>query len=174
MATSGIVSVLLLLAAAYSGFLASGLGSVLTAVAFAALGLVVVLIVPLYLRAVVRALRGAPLLTLDRDGVTLHSARVRLPWSNLAEIRIDHMAGRGPGFDMIVFVPVDEHAALASLRGLPRRFARDGIKRFGGPIFVRAGHLASPVEEILATARRSTPAPVRHHHALGRQPRISR
>jgi hypothetical protein len=36
----------------------------------------------------------APLLTLDRDGVTLHSARIRLPWSNVAEIRIGHTAAR--------------------------------------------------------------------------------
>jgi hypothetical protein len=166
----GFFALLLLLATAYSGFLAFGIGAAFLFVPFIAFGLVTLLIVPRYLRAAARAFRGAPFLTLDREGVTLHSARIALPWSNVAEIRIDHTAGRGSRSDTLVFVPVDERAAVAALRGLPRWFARDGIKRFGGPIFVRAGHLASPVEEILSAARRSTSAPVRHHHALNRKP----
>jgi hypothetical protein len=170
MAKSGIISALFLTAAAYAGYLAAGLDSVLAAFAFVALGLATVLTVPLYLRAVVRALRGAPLLTLDREGVTLHSARIHLPWSNIKEIRIDHTAGHGPAHDMIVFVPADEHAAVTPLRGLRRRFARDGIERLGGPIFVRAGHLSTPLEEILTAARKSTPAPIRHNHKLGKTP----
>jgi hypothetical protein len=167
LAPPGVLALILPLATAYAGFLALGVGAVLAAVAFTVFGLVTLVLVPLYLRAVVRALRGAPLLTFDADGVTLHSARVTLPWSNVAQIRIDHTPGRA---DMIVFVPEDPDRAVEGLRGLPRRFARDGIRRVGGPIFVRAAQLASPVEEILAAVRRSTSAPVRHHRTLGRTP----
>lgn len=165
----GFFALFLLLVTAYSGFLAFGIGAAFFFVPFIAFGLVTLLIVPRYLRAAGRALRGAPLLSLDRDGVVLHSARIVLPWSNVEEIRIDHTAGRGARSDTLVFVPVDERAAVQALRGLPRWFARDGIKRLGGPIFVRAGHLAKPIEEILSAARRSTSAPVRHHHALNRK-----
>jgi hypothetical protein len=56
-----------------------------------------------------------------------------------------------------------------------RRFARDGMRRLGGPIFVRVVQLASPIEEVLAAARRWSAVPVRHHHSLGRNPvKISR
>ena len=62
--------------------------------------------------------------------------------------------------------------------GFAARFTNAGAhvwsQRFGGPIFVRARDLASPAEEILAAARRSTPAPVRHHHALGRSLALGR
>ncbi|MGH3377483.1 MAG: hypothetical protein ACRDP6_22355 [Actinoallomurus sp.] len=170
----GLLSVFILLVTAYVGFLAFGIGALFLFVAFVAFALVTLLIVPRYLRALARVLRGAPLLTLDHDGVTFHSAPIAMPWSNIAEIRIDHTAGRGARSDTLVFVPVDERAALKSLRGLPRWFARDGIKRVGGPIFMRVGVLACPIEEILAAVQRLTSAPVRHQHALGRRPKISR
>jgi hypothetical protein len=164
---SGVFVVALPLATAYAGFLALNSGVVIAAAAFTVFGLVTLALVPLYLRAVVRAMRGAPLLTFSPDGVTLHSARVTLPWSNLAQIRIDHTPGHA---DLIVFVPLEQERVLEGLRGLPRKFARDGIRRVGGPIFVRTTQLARPVEEILAAARESTPAPVRHHRKLGRTP----
>jgi hypothetical protein len=167
LAPSGVLVVLLPLATAYAAFLALNLGVVIAAVAFTVFGLVTVALVPLYLRAMVRALRGAPLLSFSDRGVTLHSARVTLPWSNLAQIRIDHTPGRS---DLIVFVPLDQERVLEGLRGLPRRFARDGVRRVGGPIFVRTAQLTRPVEEILAAARHSSPAPVRHHRTLGRTP----
>ena len=159
--------VVLLAGTVYTGFLARGLSMLPAVVAFAGCVLASLVLVPLYLRAVVRALSGAPLLTLDGEGVTLHSARVRLPWSNVAAIRIDHSSGRRRSSDTIVFVPVDEVRAVEELRGLPRRFARDGIQRLGGPIFVRVTHLGRPLDEILAAVRRSTPAPIRHHHLGG-------
>jgi hypothetical protein len=162
LAKAGLPSVLLAFGTAYTGHLASG-GEAVATVAFAGCALATLLIVPLYLRAVVRAVRGAPLLTLDRAGVTLHSARITLPWPELAEIRIQH----GAAGDLLVFVPLDAARVLAGLRGLRRRFARDGMSRVGGPIFVRAAQLASPVEEILAAARHWSAAPVRHRHALG-------
>jgi hypothetical protein len=167
LASSGVPVVLLPLAGASAGVLTLHGGVVLASVAFTGFGLVTLALVPLYLRAVVRALRGASLLTFDADGVTLHSARVTLPWSNLAQIRVDHTPGHS---DLIVFVPLDPERVLEELRGLPRRFARDGIRRVGGPIFIRTAQLARPAEEILAAARRSSSAPVRHHRTLGRTP----
>jgi hypothetical protein len=166
-ASSGVVVALLPLASASVAFMTLHAGVTVAAVAFTGFGLVTLALVPLYLRAVVRALRGAPLLTFSDDGVTLHSAWVTLPWSNLAQIRIDHTPGRS---DLIVFVPLDQERVLEGLRGLPRKFARDGIRRVGGPIFVRPTQLARPVEEILAAARHASSAPVRHHRTLGRAP----
>lgn len=163
----GIPAVLLPLVTAYAGYLALGAGVVIAAVVFTVWGLVTLAFVPLYVRAVVRALRGAPLLTFSDGGVTLHSARVTLPWSNLAQIRIDHAPGRS---DLMVFVPLDQERVLEGLRGRPRWFARDGVRRVGGPIFVRTTQLASPVEEILTAARDRTSAPVRHHRTLGQAP----
>ena len=171
----GVLAAIPLLGTAYTGFAAFGPASAFAAVGFVGCAAATLLIIPPYLRAVVRTLRGAPLLTLDRDGVTLHSARIRLPWSNVAEIRIGHTAGRGPAGDTLVFVPVDESRVLAELHGMRRRFARDGMRRLGGPIFVRVVQLASPIEEVLAAARRWSAAPARHHHSLGRNPvKISR
>lgn len=169
LAGSGLLTGIFLLATVYTGFFAFH-GAVFLLAAFVVCGLGTLFIGSLQLRAVTRALTGAPLLSLDREGVTLHSARVSLPWSNLKEIRIGHPADRGPNFDTLVFVPADESAAIETLRGLPRWFARDGIKRVGGPIFVRAGHLALPIEDIVHAARQWTSAPVRHHHALSRRP----
>jgi hypothetical protein len=166
---AGLVPVILLVGTACTGLAAVGAGSVYAVVGLVGCAAATLLIVPLYLRAVVRALRGAPLLTLDRDGVTLHSARIRLPWSNVAQIRIGHI-GHGPAGDTLVFVPADESRVIAELRGLRRRFARDGIRRLGGPIFVRVDQLESPLDEVLAAARRWSAAPVRHHHSLGRHP----
>lgn len=167
LASAGGFAVLLPLATASAAFLTLHAGVVVAAVAFTGFGLVTLAFVPLYLRAVVRALRGAPLLTFSDDGVTLHSAWVTLPWSNLAQIRIDHAPGRS---DLIVFVPLDQERVLEGLRGLPRKFARDGISRVGGPIFVRTAQLDRPVEEVLAAARHSSSVPVRHHRTLGRAP----
>jgi hypothetical protein len=162
LAKAGLPALLPAFGTAYTGYLASGGGAV-PAVACAGCALATLLIAPLYLRAVVRAVRGAPLLTLDRAGVTLHSARITLPWPELAEIRIQH----GAAGDTLVFVPLDAARVLAGLRGLRRRFARDGMSRVGGPIFLRVAQLASPVEEILAAARHWSAAPVRHRPALG-------
>lgn len=159
----GALSLILVLATACTGHLALGSGSGPATAAVTVSALLTLVFVPLYLRAVVRTLRGAPLLSLDRDGVTLHSARVTLPWSNVAEIRIVHKPGHA---DLLVFVPVDGRQAVESLHGLPRRFASDGIRRVGGPIFLRVPQLADPVEDLLSAARRLTTAPVRHQHAL--------
>jgi hypothetical protein len=161
----GVLAAVLALATAYTGFLALGGGVGLPAASFIVCALLTLFFVPLFLRAVVRALRGAPLLTLDGDGVTLHSARVTLPWPNVAEIRIDHKPAHA---DLLVFVPVDEDRAVEALRGLPRRFAADGVRRVGGPIFIRVPQLAVPIEDVLAAAHRLSTAPVRHNHVLAR------
>lgn len=165
LAPLGVLTAILALATTYTGFLALGGGAGLATAAFTVCALLTLVFVPLFLRAVVRALRGAPLLTLDGDGVTLHSARVTLPWSNVAELRIDHKPDHA---DLLVFVPVDEDRAVEALHGLPRRFAADGIGRVGGPIFVRVPQLAAPIEDVLAAAHRLSTASVRHNHALAR------
>jgi hypothetical protein len=160
-----VLAAILALATACTGLPTLGAGFGLATAAFTVCALLTVVFAMLFLRAVVRALRGAPLLTLDRDGVTLHSARVTLPWPNVAEIQIDHKPGHA---DLLVFVPVDEDRAVEALQGLARRFARDGVRRVGGPIFVRVPQLARPIEDVLSAAHRLSAAPVRHRHALGR------
>ncbi len=122
------------------------------------------LIVFLCLRAAWRAFRGFPLLTLDAERVTLHSARVYLGWSDVAEIRITRIIRKGRVHDMIVFVPVDAHRAMAGPRGLRRQFAREGIKHFGSPVYLRVADLTLPLGDVVAAAQRLTAAPVRHHY----------
>ncbi|MCO6003805.1 hypothetical protein NE236_02325 [Actinoallomurus purpureus] len=112
-------------------------------------------------RAVWRTVRRLPLLTLGSERVVLHSARVALPWSDIAEVRIVSRSPDDRTAKIIVFVPVDADRVLAGLRGMPRRFARSGIKRVGGPIFVRPHDLAMPFAEVLAAVRRVTAVPVR-------------
>lgn len=163
LAPSGLFAALLALATVCTGSIALGDGLWLATAAFAVCALVTLFFAAFVLRALVRALRGAPLLTLDAEGVTLHSARVTLPWPNVAEIRIDHTPKNA---DLLVFVPVDGDRAVEALHGMARRFAADGVRRVGGPIFVRVPQLDAPIEDVLAAARRLNAVPVRHHHAL--------
>lgn len=153
-----IIAAGLLAGAVYLGILMlGGLGiATVVFVVYLPLSFVFMMVVS---RALARGLRGDPLLSLDGDGVTLHSARVTLPWSNVAEVRIEHRPRRG---DLLVFVPADERLAVEGLRGVPGKFARDGIQRVGGPIFVRTPQLAAPIEEVLSAVRRLSDAPVRH------------
>lgn len=166
-AKAGIPAVLLPLAAGYAAYTALDDGPLISALLLVVFVFVVLVFVPLFLRAVVRASRGAPLLTINEDGVTLHSARVGLPWSNVAEVRVERRPGRA---ELLVFVPVDAGQVETAHRGTPRWFARSGSSRVGGPIFVRADQLALPLEEVLAAVRRSTSAPVRHRELLRNGP----
>ncbi|WP_322763072.1 hypothetical protein [Frankia sp. Cr2] len=118
----------------------------------------------LCLRAAWRAFRGFPLLTFDVERVTLHSARVYLAWSDVAEIRIARIVRKGRIHDMIVFIPVDADRAMAGLRGLRRQFAREGIKHFGSPVYLRVADLTLPLDDVVTAAQRLTAAPVRHHY----------
>jgi hypothetical protein len=162
-AKAAVPCLLLPCAAAYAVHLAWGQRPLFAVPVSLAFVFVVVVFVPLFARSVVRALRGAPLLTIGPQGVTLHSARVRLPWSNLAELRVEHRPGRA---EQLVFVPVDPAQVASAHRGTPRMFARSGSSRVGGPIFVRADQIAVPLEEVLAAVRRWTPVPVRHRGVL--------
>ncbi|GLY82953.1 hypothetical protein [Actinoallomurus iriomotensis] len=166
-AKAGLPAVLLPLAAGYAEYIARGDGPLISVLLLVVFGFVTVVFLPLFLRAVVRASRGAPLLTIGEDGVTLHSARVRLPWSNVAEVRVERRPGRA---ELLVFVPVDAAQVVTAHRGTPRWFARGGIPRVGGPIFVRADQLARPLEEVLAAVRRWTSAPVRRREILRNGP----
>ncbi|GAB3973945.1 hypothetical protein GCM10029978_054360 [Actinoallomurus acanthiterrae] len=112
-------------------------------------------------RAMWRAARRRPLLTLDSERVVLHSARVVLQWSNVAELRIVNRSPDGRTAKLMVFVPIDADQVIAGLSGMPRRFARSGMKHLGGPIFVRPQDMALPFDEVLATVRTLTTVPVR-------------
>ena len=118
--------------------------------------------VPMYARAVWRGLLRRPLLTLDDDGVTLHSAWVSLPWPYVAEIWIARMIRRGRQDDLLVFVAAEPPKA----RGLPGWFARDATRRFGGPVYLRVKDLTRPLDDVLAEARRRTTAPVTRRTVL--------
>ncbi len=162
-----LLSVVMAAAIAYAAYLTFGEGGggapLLPAALLVVVALASAVIVPLSLRAGWRFVLRRPLLTLDATGVTLHSARVSLPWSGLSEIRISQ---RGPLPDLLVFVAADPERALASLRGLPRWFARDGIRKVGGPVFVRVQDLSCPLDDVLAAARRYTDAPVNRRTVL--------
>jgi hypothetical protein len=163
LAKAAVPGLLVLAAAGYAVHLALGQGPVTAVPVVACLVFAVVVFVPLFVRAVVRALLGAPLLTIDDDGVTLHSARVVLPWSNVAEVRVEQRPGGAP---RLVFVPADPQRVVSAHRGLARTFARSGTARVGGPVFVRADQLALPLEDVLAAVRRSAPVPVRRREVL--------
>ena len=152
-----------LLLTGYVGLRAVGGGSVdpVFAVLSVVFGLSTALLAGYVARAVWRAKRRRPLLTLDSEGVVLHSARVSLPWSNIAEVRILNRSPDGRTAKLIVFAPVDAGRAVAGLRGMPRRFARDGIERVGGPIFARPHDMAMPLDQVLAAVRRLTTVPIR-------------
>ncbi|GAA4518456.1 hypothetical protein GCM10023191_092600 [Actinoallomurus oryzae] len=164
---AGILAVLLPLAAGYAAYTALDDGPLISALFLVVFGFVALVFLPLFARAVLRAARGAPLLTIDEHGVTLHSARVGLPWSNLAEVRVERRPGRAA---LLVFVPVDAEQVVTAHRGTPRWFARSGTPRVGGPVFVRADQLALPLDEVLAAVRRRTSAPVRHREMLRNGP----
>jgi hypothetical protein len=118
-------------------------------------------------RAYWRSARGRPLLTLDDDGVTLHSARVTLPWANVAEVKI---VTAPAGVRTVIFVARDDDAVLDALRGPARQFAKDGIARVGGPVFARAHDLAMPLEELLSAVHRFTGVPINQRYTT---PRLS-
>jgi hypothetical protein len=159
---AGVPAVLLPLGAAYAAWTAQRTGPWLSAVLWVVFGFVTCVFVPLFVRAAVRWLGGAPLLTVDGGGVTLHSARVRLPWSNVAEVRIRHRPGQA---GVLVFVPADAARATGGLRGPARWFARSGIDRLGGPVFLRTDQLTCPVDDLLAAVRAVAAVPVRHRPA---------
>lgn len=163
----GVPALLLPLAVGYAAYTVRGDGRPVFTFVFFCFLFVGYVFLPRFLRTVLRALSGAPLLTINEDGVTLHSARVGLPWSNVAEVRVERRPGRA---ELLVFVPVDARQVETAHRGTPRWFARSGSSRVGGPIFVRADQLALPLEEVLAAVRRSTSAPVRHRELLRNGP----
>lgn len=136
---------------------------VLWSVFLVPLVLVDLLVLPFFVRMYWRALRGLPFLTLDADGVTSHATRLRLAWSDVAEVRVVPSARRDT---MIAFVPVDPQRAMEGLGWWRRRLAGDGMRRVGGHVFAPAEGLAAPIEDVLAAARRFTPARIRHEYRL--------
>lgn len=172
----GVICLLVVAGAGWSGYRTFGAGGFRVGylpVVFVS-GVAAMFLVPLTARAIWRASRGRPLLTLTASGVVLHSAGVRLPWSNVAEIQIIHRVGRHRRTDIVVFVPVDPGMALHGLRGRARWFARDAVRRVGGPILVRVGSMRSPLPEVLNTIRALTSAPIRHKDLRGGRSTVGR
>lgn len=124
-------------------------------------GLIFVFLAAMTGRAGWRAVRNRPLLTLDAGGVILHSARVTLRWLDVAEIRV---VTRPDGVRTVVFVAEDPDLALGRLQGLAFWFAKDGIDRLGGPIFVRAHDLAIELEQLLTEIHRFTAVPIKQRY----------
>lgn len=144
----------LLIEAALVGSLVAALGATFC-------GLIFVFFAVMTGRALWRKVRGRPLLTLDAHGVTLNSARVTVRWCDIAEVRVVTAPG---GVRTVVFVAADDDLVLGLLQGLPYWFARDGINRVGGPIFVRAHDLAIDLEELLAAVHRFTTVPIKQRY----------
>lgn len=126
-------------------------------------GLFFVLFTVMTGRAVWRAVRNRPLLTLDAFGVTLNSARVSVRWCDVAEVRVVTAPG---DVRTVVFVAADEDLVLGRLQGLPYWFAKNGIDRVGGPVYVRAHDLAIDLEELLAAVHRFTAVPIKQRYTV--------
>jgi len=124
-------------------------------------GLLFVVLAVVTGRAVWRAVRNRPLLTLDGSGVTLHSARVSLRWIDVAEVRV---VTRPDGVRTVVFVAEDADLALGRLQGLAFWFAVNGIDRVGGPVFVRAHDLAIELEPLLTAVHRYAAVPIKQRY----------
>jgi hypothetical protein len=91
-----------------------------------------------------RSMRG---LTLAADGITWHKHELFLPWSNVADMRLDARN------DLRLVVGVVEPDLV--LEGVPRFGGfevRSNLKRFGGPIALKADRLAAPSAQIMADA----------------------
>lgn len=117
-------------------------------------------------RAVVRAMTGRPLLSLDADGVLLHSVRLRVAWSDVAQIRLVQTRP-GSRTMMLVFVPHDPGRVAAGRGPWARLFARDYTRRLGSPIVAPVDDVAAEVDEMLRVARHYTDAPVRRQYSVG-------
>lgn len=123
-------------------------------------------------RAVVRAATGRPLLTLDADGVELHSVRLRLPWSNVDKIRLMSSSPRGTNM-VLVFVPRDLRPVTRGRGPWMRWTARDYTRRYGSPLMITVNALAVDVDEVLRVASRYTDAPVSRQYPVGRNVGVS-
>lgn len=155
---SALVCLLFAVATAVVATVGRGDGMAYVAVVPAA---VFLLFAVLTVRAYARRARGRPLLTLDDHGVTLHSARVTLPWDDLREVRI---LTAPLDVRTVVFVARDEAATLAGLHGLPHQFAKSGMAHVGGPVYVRAHDLAIPLEDLLTAIHGFTGAPINQRY----------
>lgn len=135
---------------------------------------------------VVRLLQGAVavlfIFTTARAALVLRSGKTRvlatfdsrcvsarnglfISWQNLERLRI-----RGPllprllflprSGDLLVFVPVDLEAALASLPAWLRRFRRVGARRLGSPLFLSRHLVAESFDEIVTAVEIHVDIPV--------------
>lgn len=96
----------------------------------------------------VRSRRG---LTLAADGITWHKRELFIPWSNVAG-GAEEFDARG-GVRFVVRVAEPDHV-LESVPGFGGWEFRSNLKRFGGPIALKADRLSVPAEELVADIER--------------------
>lgn len=102
-----------------------------------------------------RASRG---LTLDAEGVTLHTVPIHLPWSNVSGARV-LIADDGRSKRGVLFTATDPQRAIDGSSGLARRTMRRNLKRSGGPLVLAGPRLNVPAEDIVAVAEQFMAAP---------------
>lgn len=98
---------------------------------------VVVLMMPTWL-----ILRGAPLLSIDHVRIKLHSSGIAISWENVSAVRISDipLPNNQMSRTLLVFVANGERA-LAQANIFSRYFAREGVRRFGVPLWVSCSSL---------------------------------
>jgi hypothetical protein len=106
-----------------------------------------------------------PPLVLDQDGISLPPQRVRVPWSEVTEIRVTPVRGgsrRTSGRRVTSFMVADAEAVLAQYRGAPLKRARRSVTAYGTPFSVTDLLLERTADDIVAAAGAFARLPVRH------------
>lgn len=106
-----------------------------------------------------------PPLVLDQDGISLPPQRVRVPWSEVTEIRVTPVRGgsrRTSGRRVTSFMVADAEAVLAQYRGAPLKRARRSVTAYGTPFSVADLLLERTADDIVAAAGAFARLPVRH------------
>jgi hypothetical protein len=97
-------------------------------------------------------LRRTPLLSLDDNGVRLHSWGLAIPWSNVSAVRISMVSlsddRKSATSATLLFIAVSDERVLKEARGIARYFARTGIDRLGAPLWVSLSALAISVDDL--------------------------
>jgi hypothetical protein len=106
-----------------------------------------------------------PPLVLDQDGISLPPQRVRVPWSEVTEIRVTPVRGgsrRASGRRVTSFMVADAEAVLAQYRGAPLKRARRSVTAYGTPFSIMDLLLERTADDIVAAAGAFARLPVRH------------
>lgn len=103
-----------------------------------------------------------PLLSLDSDGVVLHSVRLKVRWSDIDEI----VKTRLPGVDnkarcALLFSVVDDQAVLRDVGRLAGKVAAAGMSRYDAPMWVYCDDFSIPIDDVIAAIERISSIQVR-------------